>query len=81
MRAITEDQDRIGWANFVEDRIIKRIRDMQTMYMCNRGSTCTEDHWSRELIRKLMELTHEQWLKHNLTKHHRNDGSIALKTK
>ena len=54
---------------------------MHTMYMCNRGLTHTEDHWVRDCIKKLMALTHEQWLGCNLMKHHRTEGSIALKTK
>ena len=39
MRSIAIEQDRIGWAQFAEGRMTKRIRDMQTMYMCNRGLT------------------------------------------
>ena len=52
MRIIAEEQDRIGWAYFAERRMTKRIRDMQTMYMCNRGSAYAEDYWMREFIRK-----------------------------
>ena len=51
MKTITEEQDRIGWANFAEGRMTKKIRDMQTMYMCNRGSAYTEDHWMIDLIK------------------------------
>ena len=54
---------------------------MQTMYMCNRGSTYTENHWMRDFVKKLMALTHEQWLGRNLMKHHRTEGSIALQKK
>ena len=39
MKAITKEQDRIGWANFMERRMNKRIQDVQRMYMCNNGST------------------------------------------
>ena len=41
MRSIAIEQDRIGWAHFAEGRMTKRIRDMQTMYMCNSGSAYT----------------------------------------
>ena len=60
MRSIAEEKDRIGWEHFVEGRMTKGIRDMQTMYMCNSGSVYTEHHWMRDFIRKLMVLTHEQ---------------------
>ena len=52
MKTITEEQDRIEWANVLEGRMTKRIRDMQTMYMCNRGLTYTDDHWMRDIIKK-----------------------------
>ena len=58
----------------------KRIQDMQTMYMSNRGSPYTEDHGMRDLIKQIMELTHKKWLGRNLMKNHRTEGSIALKT-
>ena len=51
MKTITEEHDRIGWANFAEGRMTRRIRDMQTIYMHTRGSTYTEDHWIRDLIK------------------------------
>ena len=60
MKIIAEEQDRIGWEFFAEERMTKMIRDMQTLYMCNRGSTHTEDPWKREFIENLMALTHEQ---------------------
>ena len=59
----------------------QRIRDMQTMYMCNRGLTYTEDNWMRDFIKNLMALTQKQWLGCNLIKHHRTKGSIATKMK
>ena len=52
MRSIAEEQDRIGWIHFTEERMTKIIRDMQTMYMCNRGSTYTENHWMRDFVKK-----------------------------
>ena len=51
MKTIAEEQDRIGWANFAEGRMTKRIRDMQTMYMYNRGSVYTHYHGMRDHIK------------------------------
>ena len=36
-----------------------QIRDMQMMYMGNLDATYTVDHWMRDFVRKLMELSHE----------------------
>ena len=57
MGSIAIEQDRIGWAYFAGGRMMKRIRDIQTMYMCNRGSMYTENHWMRDSVKKLMALT------------------------
>ena len=81
MKVITEEQDMIGWSKFAEGRMIKRIRDIQTMYICNRGLAYTEDHWTKDCIKNRMVLTHKQWLGCNLMKHHHTEGNIAPKTK
>ena len=39
MRSIAEKRDAIGWTNFAEGRLIKGIRDMQAMHMCNQNVT------------------------------------------
>ena len=79
-RSIAEKQDAIGWTNFTEGRVTQRIRDMQTAYMCNRGVTCTVNHWMKDFIRKLLGFSHEKWLERNLMKHHITRGATTLKT-
>ena len=54
---------------------------MQTAYMINGDSTYTEDHWMRDLIQHLLNLSHKQWLARNLMKHHHIKGAIALETR
>ena len=65
----------------MEGRATKKIRDMQTIYMCNRGTTYLEDHLTRDFITNLMCSTHKQWLGQNLIKHHHMEGAIAIKTR
>ena len=81
MRFIAGEQDAIGWTSFVEGRVTRRIRDMQTVYMGNLGATYTVDHWMRNVVRKLMSISHETWLARNLMKHHKTKGMIAIKAK
>ena len=80
-RFIAEEQDAIGWTNFMEGRVTRQIRDMQTMYMGNLDAAYTVDHWTRYFVRKLMGLSHETWLARNLMKHRKTKGMIAIKTK
>ena len=81
MRSITEEQDRIDWAFLLQGRATKRIRYIQTMYRCIRGTAYTKDQRMRGFIHNLMGLTHEQWLGLNLMKHQRTKGAIAIKTR
>ena len=48
--------------------------------MCNRSVTYTADHWMKDLIRKLMGLSHEMWLARNLMKHQSTQGASAIRT-
>ena len=81
LKGIAKEQDDIGWGRFTEGRVSKRIRNMQTAYMINGDSTYTEDHWMRDLIKHLLNLSHEQWLARNLMKHHQTKGAITLETR
>ena len=54
MRSISEEHDRIEWANSADRRVTKRIRGMQTMYIYTRGTPYTEDHWMRDFIKNMM---------------------------
>ena len=49
--------------------------------MIDGNQTYTVDHWMRDLIKQLLNLSHEQWLAKNLMKHHHTKGAIAIKTK
>ena len=81
MMSISEEQDRVGRANFAEGKVTIRIRGMISMYMCNRGIMYMEYHWVRDFIKNLMCLPHEQWLGLNLMKHHRTKGTIGINTR
>jgi hypothetical protein len=81
IRYIVEDQDRIGWAKFAKGGVTKRIKDIQTMYMCNRGTMYMEDYWMGHFIKNIMCSTHKQWLGWNLMKNHHIKGIIAIKTR
>ena len=81
LKRIAKEQDDIGWVRFTEGRVGKQIRNMQAAYMFNGDQTYTVDHWMRDLIKRLLHLSHEQWLARNLMKHHQTKGSIALETR
>ena len=80
MRSIAEEQDDIGWTNFAEGRVTKRIRDrdIQRMYMCNRNVTYMVHHWMRDFVRTLIGLAHEVWLGRTLMEHHKTKGVITI---
>jgi hypothetical protein len=55
-------QDGIGWRRFMEGMVCKEIRAIQTTYTALSGSRMSAERWTEELITKLSEVTHGQWL-------------------
>ena len=61
---LAEEHDRIGWDNFVEGRISCRYAHVVASSFSSRGKY-TPEKWSAELISRLMQATHKQWLFRN----------------
>jgi hypothetical protein len=70
-------QDIIGWRRFMEGMICKELRAIQTTYVALSGSRMSAERWTGELITKLLEVTHGQWLYQNIQVHDRVAGTLA----
>ena len=72
-RDLAEEQDRLGWDNFVEGRIGKafiRLVDSLMMDVTSRSRMSTI-HWGKQLVTFLLQVIHSQWLVRNLHVHHK----------
>jgi hypothetical protein len=59
---VAEEQDAIGWRTFMVGMICHGLRGLQEIYTTVDGSNVTGEQWATEVIIKLLEITHGQWL-------------------
>ena len=61
----------------MEGMVCKEIRMIQTTYTSLSGSRMSAERWMEELITKLLEVTHGQWLYRNIQVHDKVAGTLA----
>jgi hypothetical protein len=66
---MANNQDRIGWRQFMEGMVCKKIRGIQEAYVMIEGMHTSAPRWTTGLILKLLETTHGQWLCRNVQVH------------
>jgi hypothetical protein len=67
IHAAATTQDRIGWRNFVEGKISKEWRILQSRHYLEIASRRSGDRWAEKLVTKLLELVHSMWTYRNST--------------
>jgi hypothetical protein len=78
---MARSQDSISWRRFMEGIICTEIRIIQSTHFSIAGLRCNMEHWGRELITRLLEVTHGQWLYHNVQVHNKLMGMLAAQQK
>ncbi len=77
-RQMAKAQDTIGWRRFMEGMVCREIRVIETTHTALSGSRTNAEKWTVELITKLLEVTHGQWLYHNIQVHDKVTGTLAM---
>ena len=70
MLSLAEDQDEIGWINFMEGKISKHFLLIQQAYLAGSNSRINGRDWITRFI------SHTQWLFRNITLHARKRGFL-----
>ena len=65
----------------MEGRVTKHIHRLQEWYIASRFSMSTMDAWMQDIILKLLDITHSQWIYRSLAKHHHTKGTKKLDSK
>ena len=63
------DHDKLGWDNFMEGRICKSLFQLQAQTLLERSSQWTIKSWSIQFIKRVLHITHRQWLYRNARIH------------
>ena len=82
MFEVAVSQDLVGWRNFTEGRFSQHIVPMQQSYAAVTSSKHNGASWVQQLIRRVVHITHSQWIFRNVSLHHsraldRSDDLIA----
>ena len=74
-------QDTIGWRRFLEGMVCKEMRLIQRAHCTHAGKRDDTATWGRELVTRLLEVAHGQWLYRNVQVHDRIAGTLATQRK
>ena len=80
-RQLAQVQDKIGWRQFMEGMISKRVVEGQYHSQTITGSRRSIKSWASGLVIKLLECTHGQWLYRNVVVHDATSGTLATARK
>jgi hypothetical protein len=65
----------------MEGMVCKEIRAIQSMHSSITGLRCNTANWGQDLVTRLLEVTHGQWLYCNVQVHGRLSGTLVTQWK
>ena len=76
MKELAKSQDIIGWRNFMEGRISKKVYLLQRHHLTIMSSKSTGEDWTKQFITRLLHITHSQWVFCNFSLHDHQRGLL-----
>ena len=67
-----EENDQLGWDNFLEGRICKSLLDSHREYQENNLQHYKMMRWGKGLIERVLQITNQQWIFRNSQIHYKN---------
>ena len=80
-RRLAVSVDCIGWRRLMEGMISCELVELQKYALVEAHSRMTVDAWAKELVIKLLVITHGQWLYRNVIVHDRMACDLATRRK
>ena len=80
-REMAAEQDVIGWQRFMEGMISKQLVCIQADYRAHTGEGIKVKAWASQLVVRLLEVTHSQWIYRNIQVHDEQQGTIRTQEK
>ena len=80
-RKLAKSMDQIGWRRYTEGIISKEVLEIQAEFAAVGAGSVTTDNWAKGLTKKLLEITHGQWLYRNIVVHNVGRGLKAAQRK
>jgi hypothetical protein len=79
LKTLAESQDRIGWRNFTEGHISTHFYEIQTFHLAMSSSFLNGTDWTKQLITKILQITHSQWIYRNILLQDKRQGYLHHK--
>jgi len=80
-KVMARAQNSIGWQRFMEGIVCNEIRAIHRTHSSITGLRCNTECWGKELVTRLPEVMHGQWLYRNVQVHDRITGTLATQRK
>ena len=80
-RQLAVSVDCIGWRRLMEGMISKELVELQKYALVEADSKLTVENWAKELVIRLLEITHGQWLYQNVIVHDKTAGNLVTRLK
>jgi hypothetical protein len=81
LRPFALSQDQIGWRRFLEGMVLRELGHLVEQEGMLEDCKLSTDTWMREMITRLLELTHSMWIYRNLVVHDTSSGIHAIRRK
>ncbi len=78
LQELSQEQNIIGWRNFMEGRISKQFFRVQFCHLIYANSRITAESWTKTFISKILHITHSQWIFRNFMLHGKTNGLLRL---
>jgi ribonuclease HI len=78
LKDLVQEQNTIGWRNFMEGRISKQFLRVQFCHLIHANSRITAESWTKTFISKILHITHSQWIFRNFMLHGKTNGLLRL---
>ena len=79
MRRAAISQDKIGWREFTEGKILKDFAWIQRAHCAGAPWQMNGDDWTKHFISHILQISHSQWIFRNITLHDKVRGTLRLK--
>jgi hypothetical protein len=78
LMAVARESDRLGWDSFLEVRITSLWLSMVLPMLCKSLHSLLPPSWGRQLINKLHNIVHKQWIYRNTCIHYRGTDGCTM---
>ena len=81
LQMAADEQDSIGWMNFVEGRLSQKWKNAQAAYYLSIDTNRSARLWAEGLVQQLLSGVHKMWIARNAVVHERDEEGRYVKEK